>query len=114
MKPVEIAIRIYEKNKRYFDNLEVYLEVIKERTLEILSDAKIYLFGSVVEKKVHPLSDIDIAIVSDKIPESADERAGVKIKILEEFDTFTPFELHLLTRREWEFYRRFIKEFREV
>ena len=112
MKPVEVAIRIYERKKKYFNNLEAYLDVIKEKTLEILPDAKIYLFGSVVERKIHPFSDIDIAIVSDRIPESADERAGVKIKILEGFDIFTPFEFHLLTRREWdEWYSRFVKDY---
>jgi predicted nucleotidyltransferase len=114
MKTIEFAKRIYERRKKYFDNLDFYLEKIKERTIQILPDAKIYLFGSVVKGNFHTvLSDIDIAIVSNIIPERAIERARIRLRILEGFE-LSPFELHLLKPEEWEFYKKFIDKYREI
>jgi len=110
IEPVELAKFIYEKRKEYFDNLEYYLKIIKQRVKELLPDAKVYLFGSVVTGDYHPaLSDIDIAIVSENIPEKAIERARIRIKLLEDLD-YHPFEIHLLTPKEWEFYKNFVKD----
>ena len=115
LNPAEFAKILYERRKKYFDNLDHYLKIIKERVSKLLPDAKLYIFGSVVKGNYHPmLSDIDIAIVSDKIPKSANERAKLRLKIIEGFE-LSPFELHLLTKREWEFYRKFIKkDYREI
>ena len=59
-------------------------------------------------------SDIDVAIVSPLIPESATERAKLKLKIIDGYN-FSPLEVHLLKPSEWNFYRNFVKdEFREI
>ncbi len=113
MKAVELAKRIYERRKKYFENLDLYLKLIKERIKVIFPDAKIYLFGSVVEGRTHPHSDIDVAIVTDNIPKNVRELARIKIKVLEGLE-FSPFELHILSEKEWSFYRNFVKKFKEV
>ncbi len=113
MKAVELAKKVYERRRKYFENIDFYLNLIKERTKVILPDAKIYLFGSVVEGKTHPHSDIDVAIVTNKAPKSIEELAKIKAKILEGLE-FSPFELHILSEKEWSFYRNFVKKFKEV
>ncbi len=43
--------------------------MIKEEALKLLSNVKVYVFGSVVEGEAHPLlSDIDVIIISDNMP----------------------------------------------
>lgn len=114
MKAIEFAIKIFEKRKRYFENKDFYLKLIKDRAIKTLPDAKIYLFGSVVEGNYHPaVSDIDVAVVSQEIPDDAGERAKIRLKLKEGFE-FSPFEVHLLTLKEWEFYKLFIEKFEEI
>jgi len=113
MRAIELARKMHEKRKKYFDELDGYLSVIKSRVKKLIPDCEVYLFGSVVEKKVHPLSDIDVAIVSDNIPKKPKEIAELKLKILEGFE-FSPFELHLLSRSEWDFYKNFSRTYRKV
>lgn len=113
MRAIDLAKKVYERRKKYFENVEYYLNLIKERVRAFFPEAKIYLFGSVVEGRIHPHSDIDVAIVTDDAPKEASELAKLKVKILEDLE-FSPFELHILSEREWEFYRNFIKKFREV
>lgn len=59
------------------------------------------------------LSDIDVAVVSQKVPEKPIERVRIKLKLKDGFDT-SPLEIHLLTPEEWETYKRFIDEYREI
>ncbi len=114
MKAVELAKRIYDRRRKYFENLDHYLGVISDRVRKLLPDARVYLFGSVVEGRIHPLSDIDVAIVSKNAPKKVSEIAKLKLKVLEGFE-FSPFELHILTEEEWEFYKKFVRgKFRDV
>ena len=113
MRAVDLSRKIYERRRKYFENLDFYLDLIKKRINKIFPDAKIYLFGSVVEGRTHPHSDIDVAVVTDKAPRKVRDLAEVKVKILEGLE-LSPFELHILSEREWDFYRKFVKRFKEV
>ncbi|MEM3869081.1 MAG: nucleotidyltransferase domain-containing protein [Candidatus Jordarchaeales archaeon] len=114
MKPVEFAKRIYEKRRSVFERWEEYVEKVKERGTRLLPETKVYVFGSVVREDYHPmLSDIDVAVVSPGVPEGAAERVRVKLKLTEGFDE-SSLEIHLLTPKEWETYRRFIDVYREI
>ncbi len=112
---VELAKEIYEKRKVFFDEAEKHLKTVAERAKELLPDAKVYLFGSYYRGDYHPaLSDIDVAVVSPLVPESATERAKLKLKIIDGYN-FSPLEVHLLKPSEWDFYRNFVKdELREL
>ena len=112
---VALAKRLYLKRKAFFEGLPENLKVIRERALSLLPSSSVYLFGSVFrgEHSV-ALSDVDIAVVSEAVPENPDERARLKIEILGELHG-SPIELHLLTPKEWEFYRNFVRDdYREV
>ena len=73
---MEFLRRVYEERKKYFENLDFYLEEIKRIVQEKYPKAKIYVFGSVIEGKYSiGLSDIDVAVVSNF--KSRDERLAV-------------------------------------
>ncbi len=104
---------VYEERKKYFENLDEYLKEIKNIVKKEISEFEIYIFGSVAENRYSiGLSDIDVAIVSDEFKD--------RKKKLDVFGMLTwifmdsPFEFHLLTKEQWNFYRRFIKTVKAV
>ncbi|GEM_PF-397969 len=113
--PVELAKAIAEKRRAFFRELDAHLSEVKERAKSILPGASVYLFGSVYRGDYSPvLSDVDVAVVSENVPEDPEKRAKLKLDILGKLHA-SPIELHLLTPKEWEFYKMFVKnEFREV
>jgi len=42
------------------------------------------------------------------------ERAEIVAKILKKVGIFSPFEIHLVTEEEFDWYKRFVKRFVEV
>jgi len=104
---------IYERRKKYFENLESFLLEIKKIVKEEVPDAELFLFGSVAERNYSiGLSDIDLAIVSDAFL-NRDLKLKVFGELLEKFFD-SPFEFHVLTKERWEYYKRFAKKFRSV
>jgi predicted nucleotidyltransferase len=101
------VIEIARERKKYFENPAYYARLIKDllgfKNLEVL------LFGSVVEGQCTMASDIDLLIVSDEIPQGLDERAKLLNRINEAVGQLHPFEVHLITTKEFEWYKRFIK-----
>jgi len=78
---------------------------------EFWRDAKVYVFGSVLEGKCTPMSDIDILIVVDGV--SREEAYKVKAAVYK--DTDAPIELHVASSEEFErWYKRFIDRLKEV
>jgi predicted nucleotidyltransferase len=75
-----------------------------------LKDARVYLFGSFVEGRHLPSSDIDVLIVSKNMPKKVSERSKIKAKIWKKIGLFSPFELHLVNEEEFEWYKRFVKK----
>ncbi len=111
MRAIDLAKLAYERRKRYFDNWRRYAEVVKRVAEAELGEVEVYVFGSVVRGEAHPaLSDIDVLVVSPRMPESNEERARIRAKIDEELGPFNPFEVHLVSPREFEWYKRFIDE----
>ncbi|MFH8080576.1 MAG: nucleotidyltransferase domain-containing protein [Candidatus Aenigmatarchaeota archaeon] len=86
------------------------LKDIKKICLKELKQAEFYLFGSFVEGKYLPTSDIDILIVSKNMPKKISERSKIKAMIWKKIGIFTPFELHLVNYDEFEWYKRFVKK----
>jgi len=86
-----------------------YAEAIARAVRELLPDARVYVFGSVVSGKAIGSSDVDILVVARELPKSHLERARIKALVEEkcELPHYHPFEIHLVTREEAEpFLRR--------
>jgi hypothetical protein len=110
---MEFLRRVYEERKKYFENLDLYLREIKKIVQKKYPRAKIYVFGSVIEGKYSiGLSDIDVAVVSDAF-EDRDEKLTFFGSLTKKFFD-SPFEFHVLTPEQWEFFRRFAGKYKEV
>ncbi|ADC64912.1 DNA polymerase beta domain protein region [Ferroglobus placidus DSM 10642] len=100
-----------EKRRKIFENYICYAEEIKKIAKKYFGDARIYVFGSVVEKRYHVmLSDIDIAVVTSNF----DKERALKLKVEIEKKFGEIFQIHVLSEREWKFYLNFVKKFVEV
>jgi len=112
-----MALENFRIRKNYFKNWKKYAKQIKEKAEKILNDKnlKVFVFGSVAEGKYNiGTSDIDIAIVSNKIPKGL-ERWKLLSELKEDMDLANPFEIHLLTPELWKnWYERFIKRKIEI
>jgi len=108
---IEIIRKFREIRRNYVDNTRRIKDLAKEVFGNRL--VSVYVFGSVIEGKDEPMSDVDVAVV---LCDSAGEEERMKLykKIREHFGLH-PFEIHILTSAEWEnWYRRFVKRFVEI
>jgi len=108
---IEIVKRFREMRRNYYENARK----IKDFASEIFGKrlVSVYVFGSVIEGKDKPMSDLDIAVV---LSESAAEEKRLNLyrKVREHFGLH-PFEIHVLTFEDWNYwYRRFVKNFVEI
>lgn len=87
------------RRKKVFAELDKWLQVIKEKVLEIDPCAEVYLFGSVAEGRYIYSSDIGILVVTDRGVEEVLPR-------LWEAGVGDPFEIHVRPRSMLEQYRR--------
>ncbi|ADC65217.1 DNA polymerase beta domain protein region [Ferroglobus placidus DSM 10642] len=114
MKFMDVVREIAKEERKYFENYIYYAKLIKEKAKELLGEAEVYVFGSVVEGKHTPASDIDVLVVSKNMPKKQSERGRIRAEILKSIDVFAPFEIHLANEKEFEWYRRFVKNFVKV
>jgi len=110
---MEFLRDVYEKRRKYFERIDKYLKEIKEIVKKEIPDAEIYLYGSVGEGKFSVgLSDIDVAIVSERFKDR-EKKLDVFGKLTKEFFN-SPFEFHVLTWEQWDFYKKFIKSAKKI
>jgi predicted nucleotidyltransferase len=102
-----VVIEISRERRKYFEDPAYYARLIKD--LLGFKDLEVLLFGSVVEGQCTMASDIDLFIVSDEVPRSLDERAKLLNRINDAVGYLHPFEVHLITTKEYDWYKRFIK-----
>ena len=96
----------------HLKNYRKIAEKVKEIVKEKYDDARVLVFGSVIEGRFTALSDIDILIICDI---NREEAAELKAEIIRRLGYSTPIELHIATREEFErWYRRFIGRFEEI
>lgn len=82
-------------------------EIFGEKLLSV------YVFGSVIEGRERPMSDVDVAIVLSK-KAGEEERVKLYRRVRETFGLHT-FEIHVITSEDWErWYKKFIEKFVEV
>ena len=88
------------------------VKAIKEIVRRRYENARVLVFGSVIEGRYTASSDIDVLIVADIGPE---ERVKLKVEILREIGLHIPVEIHIATPEEFErWYSRFIEKYEEI
>lgn len=110
MRHFDFMLKSAKENEKFFKNFLKYARIIKRIAEKELKDLKVFVFGSIVEGKSLPTSDIDILIVSKNMPKKISERSKIKAKIRKKIGLFSPFELHLINEEEFEWYKCFIKK----
>jgi predicted nucleotidyltransferase len=94
----DLLVEAALQRQEVFNDLAKYLQIIKKTVRKIDSQAETFLFGSTVEKKNNYSSDIDILIITKLQPAIVHAelwKAGIK----------EPFEIHVHTQDEAEFFR---------
>ena len=88
--------------KELAENWRFWSKKIAYASRELLGNCEVYVFGSVVRGKATGASDVDILIVSDKLPEDCRSRGNLKAEIEEKakLPLYHPFEIHLATSEE--------------
>lgn len=95
----EILVKTALKRQEAFRNLKKHLQTIKKTIKKLDSNAEVYIFGSVVEKKHNYSSDIDILIITKAEPGKVHSKlwkTGIK----------EPFEIHVQPPEKAHFYKR--------
>lgn len=80
--------------------------------MERCREARVLIFGSVIEGRAVALSDIDILVICDLDKEEA---VKLKAEIYRRLGYDMPIELHIASEKEFQnWYKRFIDKFEEV
>jgi predicted nucleotidyltransferase len=111
---LKIVSEVNKEREKYFKNFRRYSKIVKKVAKAELKDARVFVFGSVIKGTYTPASDVDILVVSKNMPEKNAERARIKAKIWEKIGIFSPFEIHMASEKEFEWYRIFAKEMEEI
>lgn len=101
-----------ESGLRALKAMEDYVRVaerVKSIALRYAPDAKVYVFGSVVDGRFAASSDIDILIVTSL---GEEEAYRMKARIYEEVDA--PIQLHVVHPTKLQWYARFVDKLVEV
>ncbi|MEM3404556.1 MAG: nucleotidyltransferase domain-containing protein [Nitrososphaeria archaeon] len=102
-----ILIREAKRRGKIFKNLSSNLEQLKAFLKEFDKDCRVFLFGSVAKNDYVLASDIDILIETQLKPNEV-------IKILRDTGFDEPFEFHVVNRKEFEVYKCFVRELKEI
>ena len=111
---IELLKKRAEMEKKYFENPESHLKVLKDiLRKELGDDVKIFLFGSAVRGDyIVGKSDIDVLVVSKRIPKEVHKRSEIVTEFLNTIgDLYAPFEVHFATPEQFEgWYKKFIRD----
>jgi len=96
---------LLKKSLSIYEILKDWKSIVEKLTnsaKQILGDAEVIPFGSVVEGKAVAASDFDVLIITKDIPKSAWKRAQIKSKIEEVtgLPPLHPIQIHLTTWEE--------------
>jgi predicted nucleotidyltransferase len=98
----DVLVKTALKRQEAFHNLSKHLRTIKKTVRKLDQKAEIYLFGSAANKEHNYSSDIDILVITNLHPARIHAelwKAGIK----------EPFEIHVHSREEAEFFTRTTK-----
>ena len=113
MRTLVDALKDYQKRRSiYLKRINFFLKLIKNRAKKLLGkNTKVFLFGSYLKGTFKLTSDVDILIVSNKVPEDPYEMTKIKVEIIKDFKPGHPFEIHLTNYKNFNnWYKRFIKK----
>lgn len=110
---IDLLIREAKKEEKYFKNYLSYAKTIKREAENFLGKIQLFVFGSILRDGEVP-RDIDILIISPKLKKT-NQKSKIRAKILEKIGISSPFELHLINKKEYKnWYQYFLKKKVEI
>jgi len=94
------------KMQEMLRNWKEYGHKIAEAASKVLGECEVFAFGSVVEGRATGGSDVDIIVVSRHLPRGERGRLKALMEEMAGLPPFHPFEIHLVTPKEAEWYWR--------
>jgi len=113
---IKVATEFVKERERFFRRAEHKIKTLTKKAKSLFPDAKVFIFGSFAKNSYDIyLSDIDVLIVSKTIEnKSMLERAELVAKLREGIEGGYIFQIHLVTPKEFEMYKKFIDVMKEV
>ncbi|MEM0017690.1 MAG: nucleotidyltransferase domain-containing protein [Candidatus Korarchaeum sp.] len=113
----EFTLELARRFREFRRDWRSHAELIRELAFELFGEnlVGVYVFGSTIRGDHGALSDIDVAVVLKEVVDE-ESRARLMSLVRRRLGAPHPFELHVITEREWvDWYSRFVKgEFVEV
>lgn len=105
----------WEERLNYLLNAKEHLRKVKEFCMkEFDPECRVILFGSVARGNYRIDSDVDVLVITNKV-KTAMDRASLLVKIYDVLGTTDPFEIHVVTEKEFkEWYIRFLDVYEEI
>ncbi|MEM3403163.1 MAG: nucleotidyltransferase domain-containing protein [Nitrososphaeria archaeon] len=111
---VDVQLEILSAFKKYYENVNHYVNKIKALVRKYDPSARVILFGSYVRGNMGPDSDIDVLLIT-RLASDVKERVRLRIEIKRAIGDLTPFEIHIVTEEEYKsWYKKFIDQHVEV
>ena len=100
------------KRVKMIKEWRVWARRIANVVKELLPNAEVYVFGSVVRGNNVASSDVDILIVSPNTPGSIRRRAEIKAQIEDKLNLpyYHPFQIHIVNPEEARIYFKRIRK----
>ena len=109
-RAVKRSLKLAAMRSNYQESLRRFKAELEQL---LQSRVKVIVFGSVAEGRSGPLSDVDVLMICDEFKE-LEKRLKTYYLARRIFGTPNPFELHLVTQDEFEWYEKFISSHREI
>ncbi|AIG98592.1 nucleotidyltransferase domain-containing protein [Archaeoglobus fulgidus] len=104
--------RKLKENEKFFDNAHEIAKEIKEKAKRIFDDCDVFIVGSFARKKHTLSSDLDILIVSSKVPEKINfaEYCSIVKSLTED----SRINIHLINREKFGEMRKYYEPMIEI
>lgn len=113
-KIIKVVKEYLRERKIGVKEIDKSLKKIAKKAKKLLGkNTHVYVFGSYVEGNFHEfLSDVDVLIVSDKVTKFKNmfKRASIVSKLRKGIKAGYIFEIHLVTPKEFDYYKFFVKK----
>ena len=111
MRLIDLCLEAVRERERALRRLDESLREIKAIAQRFDPSARAFLFGSLVEGRAGPSSDVDVLIVSGRFA-SLEDRVGLFVELRRRFKW--PFEFHPVNSEELRWHARFARRLVEV
>jgi predicted nucleotidyltransferase len=110
----DLEIEYSKIRRKYLEDVMKYLKRIKDVCKTFDPKCRVIVFGSYIRGDMKPDSDIDVLVITDNARD-AQYRGKLYVAIARDIGLITPFEIHIITSKEYEdWYKKFIDVQQEI